>query len=266
MLRKLSHWHRATPYRTGLVAAALLVGTTACPRPHSVEDANLDSGTATDGHARPEGPVEDYRWPHDPENPVLRLDIELADGGGTIEIELMPQLAPESVEQLVSLVGDGYYDGTTFHRVIRGFMIQGGDPNTRDLDPNNDGQGGRGHPLPDEVSAAPFSRGVVALANRGSADSNSSQFFIVQTENRALDGRYTAVGRVVSGIELVDEIANTPTDGIGRWGPKDRPIESVVIRRASTARQRTGSSPPSHHPEARTASARPSLPPGDQTP
>jgi peptidyl-prolyl cis-trans isomerase B (cyclophilin B) len=245
----------------------LLVATTACPRPHSVEDANLDSGAATDGDARADGLAEDYRWPHDPENPVLRLDIEMADGGGAIEIELMPQLAPKNVEQLVSLVGDGYYDGTTFHRVIRGFMIQGGDPNTRDLDPNNDGQGGRRLPLPDEVSSAPFQRGVVALANHGRSDSNSSQFFIVQTENRALDGQYTAVGRVVSGIELVDEIADTPTDGVGRWGPKDRPIESVVIRRASTSRQRSASAPPSHLPEARSASASPSsLLAPDQTP
>lgn len=144
----------------------------------------------------------------------------------------MPDLAPESVARLSRLAREGQYDGTTFHRVIRGFMIQGGDPNSRDQDPSNDGQGGAFADLPDEFSRAPFERGVVALANRGRQNSNSSQFFILQSDHRDLDGRYTAVGRVVGGMELVDTIANTPTDKVGRWGPKDRPIENVSIRRA----------------------------------
>ncbi len=162
----------------------------------------------------------------------MRLDVFTRDSEGTIEIELMPELAPASVDELIQLTRDGHYDGTTFHRVIRGFMIQGGDPNSRDHDPTNDGRGSAAQPLPDEISKAPFVRGVVALARRGRADSNISQFFILQSDHRDLDGQYTAIGRVVSGIDFVDTIANTPTDKVGRWGPKDRPIESVSIRRA----------------------------------
>lgn len=162
----------------------------------------------------------------------MHLEVVTEDSEGTIEIELMPELAPASVEELIQLTRSGHYDGTTFHRVIRGFMIQGGDPNSRDRDPANDGRGRATRPLPDEFSSAPFVRGVVALAREGRADSNNSQFFILQSDHRDLDGHYTAIGRVVSGIDYVDAIANTPTDKVGRWGPKDRPIENVSIRRA----------------------------------
>lgn len=160
----------------------------------------------------------------------MKIEVATKEREGTIEIELTPELAPVSVDQMVRLARDGHYDGTTFHRVIRGFMIQGGDPNSRDQDPTNDGKGGASVNLPDEFSGVPFERGVVALANRGRKDSNSSQFFILQADHRHLDGRYTAVGRVTRGLELVDSIANTPTDKVGRWGPKDRPLENVSIR------------------------------------
>lgn len=240
MRRKLSQRHQATSLRAaaGLLAAALIAGSTGCPRQTPDTDGEDRSSAANGGLGSPDGAAESYHWPHDRNNPVVRLEIEMADAGGEIAIELMPELAPKSVQRIIELVDGGHYDGTTFHRVIRGFMIQGGDPNTRDLDPANDGQGGGDHVLPDEFSAAPFVRGVVALANRGRSTSNSSQFFIIQAENRALDGQYTAIGRVVAGIELVDEIANAATDGVGRWGPKDRPIENIVIRRASNSGRR----------------------------
>jgi cyclophilin family peptidyl-prolyl cis-trans isomerase len=176
---------------------------------------------------------ESFQWPTDPAHARLRLEVELKARLGTIEIELMPELAPKSVDRVITLVRQAYYDGTTFHRVISGFMIQGGDPYTRDQDPSNDGRGGAQLSLSDEFSAAPFERGVVALANRGRRDSTSSQFFIMQAENRGLDGRYNAIGRVISGLDLVDEIAAVQTDAVGRWGPKDRPIENVVIRKAT---------------------------------
>ncbi len=165
----------------------------------------------------------------------MRLEIATGDSLGTIEIELMPELAPKSVQRIIELAGDGYYDGTTFHRVIPGFMIQGGDPNSRDHDPSNDGDGGSDTDLPDEFSAAPFARGVVALANHGRRNSNSRQFFIMQSSDSTLNGRYTVVGRLASGIELVDQIATTATDKVGRWGPKDRPLENIQIQRATVA-------------------------------
>ena len=121
------------------------------------------------------------------------------------------------------------YDGTIFHRVIKDFMIQGGDPNTRDNRPDNDGQGGPDLELADEFSDAPFSRGVVAMANRGRKNSAGSQFFIVHGDTPALVGQYTVIGRVRSGMEVVDAIVDVEIDGAGRWGPKHRPIENVVL-------------------------------------
>lgn len=174
---------------------------------------------------------EDYAWPQDPDHPILRIEIEGAAGPGTIEIELMPELAPKTVAQFVEWAEDGFYDGTTFHRVIKDFMIQGGDPNTRDRDPTNDGKGGPGFTLEDEFSDAPFLRGVVGFANTGRRDSAGSQFFIMQRDTPSLDGSYTVIGRVRSGIEYVDAVTEVEIDAVGRWGPRARPIESVVMTR-----------------------------------
>jgi peptidyl-prolyl cis-trans isomerase B (cyclophilin B) len=192
-----------------------------------------------------------FEWPDDPSHPSLSVEIENATinaighsaeegqraGESTIVIELMPELAPVTVAQVIDLAKDGYYDGTTFHRVIPGFMIQGGDPNTRDRDPSNDGNGDPSMRLDDEFGAAPFVRGVVAMGNLGRKGSTSGQFFIMHADNRSLDGRYTVIGRVVSGIEVVDEITRVSIDRIGRWGPKDRPIENVVMKRVAIQEQ-----------------------------
>ena len=234
------------------IAMMILVMTTACPIANRKSQTDAGETASTARTIDQDGPAQvEFRWPSDPGHPVMRLEVYTKDSEGTIEIELMPEIAPASVEQLIELAHDGHYDGTTFHRVIRGFMIQGGDPNSRDQDPRNDGHGGTTNALPDEFSAAPFVRGVVALANRGRTGSNSSQFFIVQSDHRELDGKYTAIGRVVSGIDFVDSISNTPTDKVGRWGPQNRPIENVVIRSASisgSAGQDLSAEP---HPEAR---------------
>ncbi|MED5262421.1 MAG: peptidylprolyl isomerase [Myxococcota bacterium] len=170
----------------------------------------------------------DFRWP---EGPRATAVITTRDHG-EIRFALYPELAPVTVSQFEKRAGDGFYDGVTFHRVIPGFMIQGGDPLSRDNDPRNDGQGGPpGPPLPDEFSAAPFLRGTVAMANTGRPDSGGSQFFIVDSETHDLDGQYSLFGRVTEGLETVDAIAAVPTDVGGRFGPAHRPIESVVIER-----------------------------------
>lgn len=217
----------------GLVTIAVTAG---CPSETPDRDSvGATSASTTGTEGRPESSTEDFLWPNDGNHPKMRLEIATGDSLGTIEIELMPELAPKSVQRIIELAGDGYYDGTTFHRVIPGFMIQGGDPNSRDHDPSNDGDGGSDTDLPDEFSAAPFARGVVALANHGRRNSNSRQFFIMQSSDSTLNGRYTVVGRVDSGIELVDQIATTATDKVGRWGPKDRPLENIQIQRATVA-------------------------------
>ncbi len=231
----------------GILLISALAGCPLSPR-ESSERRGVENGGAhpsertapePDGHRAPPARAP-YR---------MTLDVHTTDSEGTIEIELLPELAPESVARVVSLAREGHYDGTTFHRVIRGFMIQGGDPNSRDQDPSNDGKGGALPDLPDELSETPFERGIVALAHRGRSRSNSSQFFILQSDHRDLDGRYTAIGRVTRGLEVVDSIANVPTDKVGRWGPKDRPIENVSIRRARIVEpEQTASASLPHRP------------------
>jgi peptidyl-prolyl cis-trans isomerase B (cyclophilin B) len=167
-----------------------------------------------------------FTWPEGPRD-VAVLEIE---DRGTIRIALYPEIAPKTVENFAKLAGEGFYDGTTFHRVIPDFMIQGGDPNTRDTIPKNDGNGGPGYTIDDEFSNAPHLRGVVSMANRGHPNSAGSQFFIVHQDKPHLDGHYAAFGRVIEGIDIVDAIAEVEIDKFGRWGPENRPIENVVIK------------------------------------
>jgi peptidyl-prolyl cis-trans isomerase B (cyclophilin B) len=163
---------------------------------------------------------------------------------GEIRFELLPEIAPETVASFESLADQGFFDGTTFHRVIPEFMIQGGCPNTKSPDPRQHGRGGPEYTLPDEFSDWPHLRGTVSMANRGSRNSAGSQFFIVQRDVRQIDGQYTAFGRVTTGMEVVDAIARVEIDKYGRYGPKDRPypvdvrVESIRIERAGDAAAR----------------------------
>jgi cyclophilin family peptidyl-prolyl cis-trans isomerase len=130
---------------------------------------------------------------------------------GVIEIDLWPDLAPQTVGNFVGLAEDGFYDGTIFHRVIRGFMVQGGCP-------QGDGRGSPGYQFGDEFNARRLVRGVVAMANAG-PNTNGSQFFIVTAPATPhLDGAHTGFGEVISGMEVVDAIEGTAT------GRGDRPI------------------------------------------
>ena len=148
---------------------------------------------------------------------------------GEIRVALYPEIAPKTVANFHELAGRDFYTGTTFHRVMPGFMIQGGDPNSRDHEPDNDGKGGPGYTIEDEFSAAPHERGVVSMANSGRRNSAGSQFFIVLEPTLHLNGNYTAFGRVIEGMDVLDAIAGVETDRHGRWGPKHRPIENEVI-------------------------------------
>ena len=137
---------------------------------------------------------------------------------GPIEIELFDDEAPKTVENFRKLAGDGYYDGVIFHRIIRDFMIQGGDP-------TGTGTGGPGYTFEDEINDHKIVRGALAMANAG-PNTNGSQFFIVTTaEAPWLDGKHTVFGRVVEGMDTVDEIEGQQTDG------RDRPVEACTIER-----------------------------------
>ena len=133
------------------------------------------------------------------------------ENGKEIKIELYPQIAPITVENFISLVKDGFYDGLTFHRVIPGFMIQGGCP-------DGTGMGGPGHTIKGEFlsngveNTLRHTRGVLSMARANNPDSAGSQFFIMHADALHLDGQYAAFGKVVEGMEAVDEIAAVPTD------------------------------------------------------
>lgn len=213
MARKLSHGTSPTARRLLLAALWLVVST------------GLLSGCGGEPDVTTPIAAKDFSWPTGP-NPHVTLHVA---GKGDIEIELYPQLAPRSVEAFIELAKQGFYDGTTFHRVLPGFMIQGGDPLSKDEDPSNDGMGDAEQRLPDEFSDAPHLRGVVSLANRGRDNSASCQFFIVHADSQRLDGKHTAIGRVVDGMDVVDAISEVEIDRYGRWGKRHRPLQDVVI-------------------------------------
>ena len=174
----------------------------------------------------------------EPEGPSARVvegphDIAVVSvvEHGVIRIELLPEIAPETVANFVKLANEGFYDGTHFHRVMPGFMIQGGDPASKNKDPRDDGKGGPGYTIVDEFSDFPHDRGVVSMANTGSPESAGSQFFIVHADSAHLDRNYTAFGRVVKGIAVVDSISQVQLDKYGRYGPRDRPHPVPVVIR-----------------------------------
>ena len=143
------------------------------------------------------------------QNPIVKFEMEK---GGTITAELYPEIAPNTVANFVNLVESGFYDGLIFHRVIPGFMIQGGDP-------QGTGMGGPGYRIKGEFKHNGFSqnnlkhdRGVLSMARSMMPDTAGSQFFIMHDKAPHLDGEYAAFGKVIEGMEVVDAIANTATD------------------------------------------------------
>lgn len=153
-------------------------------------------------------------------NPIVTMNIK---DYGTVTLELYPEKAPNTVNNFVTLANSGFYDGLTFHRIIEGFMIQGGDP-------EGTGIGGPGYSIPGEFSENGYknndlahTKGVISMARSQSPDSAGSQFFIMSADSPHLDNKYAAFGQVTSGIEIIEAIEKVPTD------PTDKPIDPVVI-------------------------------------
>ena len=157
------------------------------------------------------------------------VEITMKDGG-KMQLELYPDVAPATVENFVKLVNDGFYDGLTFHRIIKGFMIQGGDP-------EGTGMGGSKDTIKGEFKQNGFqndlkhTRGVISMARSQNPNSASSQFFIMHDDAPYLDGQYAAFGKMVSGFEELDKLAETPVqDGNGTVAKGDQPqIETIKI-------------------------------------
>lgn len=154
------------------------------------------------------------------QKPVVTITMEQ---GGIMKAELYPEIAPNTVNNFLSLAGKGFYDGLIFHRVISGFMIQGGDP-------EGTGMGGPGYEIRGEFKKNGFnntlkhSRGVLSMARAMDPDSAGSQFFIMHADAPYLDGEYAAFGKLIEGEEILDQIAGTRTDY------SDRPLDTQKIR------------------------------------
>jgi len=131
---------------------------------------------------------------------------------GKIEIQFFEDKAPGHVKNFKDLANKGFYDGTIFHRVIPGFMIQGGDPNTKGDDRSTHGIGGPGYSIKAEFNDTPHKRGILSMARSQDPDSAGSQFFVVVNDSGFLDGQYTAFGKVLTGMAVADQIVNSPRD------------------------------------------------------
>ena len=172
--------------------------------------------------------------PAQQEKPMSAYENKIAEihtTAGQIDVRFFPDVAPNHVKNFIDLAEKGFYNGTKFHRVIPGFMIQGGDPNTKAGNPMMWGTGGSGTNVKAEFNSVQHKRGILSMARSGHPDSASSQFFIMVADYPSLNGQYSAFGQVVKGMDVADKIVSAPRD------PNDRPdnptaIERIVIRDA----------------------------------
>jgi peptidyl-prolyl cis-trans isomerase B (cyclophilin B) len=148
---------------------------------------------------------------------------------GKIVFKLLPDIAPETVRNFVNLTKSGFYDGTLFHRVIPGFMIQGGDPNTKTQDKSKWGFGGPGYTVKAEFNSRSHLRGIVSMARSADPDSAGSQFFIVTSDSTFLDRQYTVFGEVIEGINVADTIVSQQRN------KSDCPLEDVKMLKVSVS-------------------------------
>jgi dolichyl-diphosphooligosaccharide--protein glycosyltransferase len=184
-------------------------------------EATVPPATTSSAAAEENKPMSQY------ENKVA----EVHTSAGEIDIRFYPDVAPNHVKNFIDLAEKGFYNGTKFHRVIPGFMIQGGDPNTVSGSPSTWGTGGSGKNIAAEFNSVKHKRGIVSMARSSSPDSASSQFFIMVADAPSLDNQYSVFGQVTKGMDVADKIVGAPT------GPMDRPnnpttIDKIVIRDA----------------------------------
>ena len=157
--------------------------------------------------------------------------IKVETSMGEMTVELWPDKSPKAAENFLKLVKQGFYDGTLFHRVERGFVIQGGDPNTKSGDPSTWGLGGPGYTFPDEPVVGEYTKGTLCMANSG-PNTNGSQFFVCTADLiGSLPKKYSLFGRVVEGMDTVDKINNT--DVVPVSGGMHRPVKPIKVEKMS---------------------------------
>ncbi len=158
------------------------------------------------------------------EENMNQVDAIIETRFGNIELHLFSDVAPGHVVNFTKLAKEGFYDGTIFHRVIPGFMIQGGDPNTKSEDKSQYGMGGPGYSIDAEFNERSHKRGILSMARSQNPNSAGSQFFIVVTDAPFLDGQYTVFGEVIKGMDVADMIVSQKRDG------RDNPFERIEMK------------------------------------
>jgi len=204
---------------TMMLIIVLVMSLVACGE--ETETSQIGTSKATEENQEEQREENNNQEEKEMTNPVVTIELE---SGKVIKAELYPEIAPNSVNNFISLINSGYYDGLIFHRVIRGFMIQGGCP-------DGNGMGGPGYQIPGEFTNNGFENnlthapGVLSMARSMAPDSAGSQFFIMHEKSPHLDGEYAAFGQVIEGMDVVNEIAETATDGA------DKPVEEQKIQK-----------------------------------
>lgn len=228
-----------------VIYALLAVAVTACSPssnvPNGTAVAQTDtmttsSATATEATVPPTAAPTTATEEKKPMSQYENKVAELHTSAGEIDIRFFPDVAPNHVKNFIDLAEKGFYNGSKFHRVIPGFMIQGGDPNTISGPPSTWGTGGSGKNIDAEFSSVKHKRGIVSMARSNSPNSASSQFFIMVADYPSLDGQYSVFGQVTKGMDIADKIVNAPAGG------QERPInpisiDKIVIRNAKPDEQ-----------------------------
>ena len=194
--------------------------------PAAQDDTATTSTTASESASATDTAPMTSAAPAAQEKPMSAYENKVAElhtTAGEIDIRFFPDVAPNHVRNFIDLAQKGFYDGTKFHRVIPGFMIQGGDPNTKSGSPNTWGTGGSDKNVSAEFSSISHKRGIVSMARAQDPNSASSQFFIVVGDSEFLDRQYSVFGEVTKGMDIADKIVGAPR------GAMDRPNEPVAI-------------------------------------
>jgi cyclophilin family peptidyl-prolyl cis-trans isomerase len=221
-----------------ILYTALAMACLACSPANTTNTSSTQSETTTSSGAASAQPATAAPAPTTTEEGSMSdytdKVAEIYTSAGEIDIRFFPDVAPNHVKNFIDLAKKGFYNGTKFHRVIPGFMVQGGDPNTSSGAPSTWGTGGSGKNVAAEFSTISHKRGIVSMARAQDPNSASSQFFIVVKDSPFLDRQYTVFGQVTRGMDVADKIVSAPRDA------NDRPnnptsIEKIVIRDAKPA-------------------------------
>ena len=218
------------------VASCTPAGTANNETTAATETNTTSSATATEATVPPATTSSAAAEENKPMSQYENKVAEIHTSAGEIDIRFFPDVAPNHVKNFIDLAEKGFYNGSKFHRVIPGFMIQGGDPNTISGSPSTWGTGGSGKNVDAEFNTVSHKRGIVSMARSNDKNSASSQFFIVVKDSTFLDKQYTVFGQVTKGMEVADKIVDAPRDA------SDRPnnpttIDKIVIRDAKPEEQ-----------------------------